>query len=147
MKLITDDGKIIYEFNELNNDSDKNLKFVKYFIDHNLILIKLLTSVEHYILHYLCNFISYKNHILKLNNGNIITCKYIANDLNKKQQWIRQILRSLKNKEVLYIYKVGHTNAYIMNPYIYRKGNVVNSDVLNLFKSTIWAKRFYKYTD
>lgn len=134
---------IIYDFN-----NDKS--FVKLYLGVNE-LRKYLTQGEFTVAISLADFVCYNDCILREGghrNGKILTIQELADEMEMNYDALRKHISSLVKKGVIGIHKTGckdapnkMVKAITVNPYIYTKGNNVNSTILSLFSESQWNRK------
>ena len=91
----------------------------------------------------LADFVCYKDCCLRTgghNNGNPMKNRDIADALDENYNTIREIMKELKDKEVLGVFETGDRKFITVNPWIYTRGTDVNKTVLSYFKDSVYAQ-------
>jgi len=158
MKYIIDEnGEIIDELYEgdkilrinsieaLRNTKNINNKeeFIKIYTRAIFDIYDTLSAAEGFLLFYLLRYADYNNGILR-KNGISLTRKTIIDETGKHEDIISKLLNNLIRKEILMFAHSGKDKRirnYIINPYIFMKGNRVSNMCYELFKNTKWAIR------
>lgn len=95
----------------------------------------------------LARYVSYDNNILKI-NGHFATIADIARDMEKDKSTLSKAFKKLILNGIVAKATVGKISGdekdlrtvYIVNPYIYMKGQEILTSVVNLFDETGWDK-------
>lgn len=95
----------------------------------------------------LARYVSYDNNILKI-NGHFATIADIARDMGKDKSTLSKAFKKLILNGIVAKATVGKISGdekdlrtvYIVNPYIYMKGQEILTSVVNLFDETGWDK-------
>lgn len=119
-------------------------------------LNKHLTNAEFNFVVRLSKHVSFKDCVLRTNgnmNGKVLDAKDIAVLLNMDDSNVRRLISSLVKKGVLGKHTTGckddpsrQIKHITCNPYIFTRGNKINTTIISLFKDTHWniAKEEYR---
>lgn len=127
---------------------NEGVSFVKLYDDILEELNKYLTNAEFTFAIRLARHVSYKDCVLRTNgnpNGKILDAKDIAVLLEMDDSNVRRLISSLIKKGVLGRHVTGckdnpskKIKTITCNPYIFTRGNKVNTTILSLFDGSRW---------
>lgn len=124
--------------------SPKN-DFMKLYKGINYVLFKELSHSELALVVMLSGFISYGDCALGHGghgNGNYLTNEDISKYSGFKEDTVKKMMYSLRDKGVIGIHNVEDSKQkkwYSVNPYIFCKGAKVQRRIIDYYKNTIWA--------
>ncbi len=121
---------------EINRDED----FVKVYTKAMFGISRCLSGTESTFVNYLLQYIQYQTGILTLSNGRTLSRTYIAQETEFDVKTVDKIMNSLIKKQILGKHKTGRTVCFLVNPFIFMKGNRVNKTLVKLFENSRWAK-------
>lgn len=121
---------------EINKDED----FVKVYTKAMFGISRSLSGTESTFVNYLLQYIQYQTGILTLSNGRTLSRSHMAQETELDVKTVDKILNNLIKKQILGKHKTGRTVCFLVNPYIFMKGNRVNKTLVKLFENTRWAK-------
>ena len=140
-------AKFLQEENECQIFNE-GVSFVKLYDDILDELRKNLTPSEFTFVISLAKHVSYKDCILRTNgnpNGKFLAAKDISELLDVEDSRVRRLLSSLIKKGVLGRHQTGckdrpdiMNKVITCNPYIFTRGNKVNTTILSLFQDSKW---------
>jgi hypothetical protein len=152
--VIDESGEVIDEIREgdriirgtsidlYNNtiELNKNDSFIKIYTKCMFELSNDISGKESILLTYLLQFVSYQTGILTHSNGVCVTRDYIAKDIKQDKRTVDRTLDGLIRKKILGKHRTGKVVCYIVNPYIFMKGNRINKTLAKLFEHSKWNK-------
>lgn len=120
------------------NIKDK-VGFVKVFLDSLGILLKEddFTSAEYKILLTAMYYIDYTSGIL-VEDKYMITKKRFVEIVGISENTFDKGISKLIDKKIMGRAKVGRCNCYLVNPFIFMRGKIINNTLYKLFKSSKW---------
>ncbi len=120
------------------NIKDK-VGFVKVFLDSLGILLQEdnFTSAEYKIILTAMYFIDYTSGIL-VEDKCIITKKRFVELIGVSENTFDKGINKLIDKKIIGRAKVGRCNCYLVNPFIFMRGKIINNTLYKLFKSSKW---------
>lgn len=107
-------------------------------------LHKYLSSPEYTLTTLLSEYVTFNTCFLTQDgteDGEFCSLQWMAEDLDYKYNYLAKLMNSLFRKGIISIVKVTNDygrdvqKVYIMNPFIYRKGKLVDTTTMNLFKN------------
>lgn len=131
------EGEVIY-----HKSKTPYTDFVKLKYDYVKFNFKAAISIYHKCpqLFLLIPFISYKDNILKFNNGHNATMKGLAKQLGFNGDYFKgKLLKKLKDLDIAKVIKHNGKRAIIINPYIVYKGKEITREAKELFENSDWA--------
>lgn len=114
--------------------------FVKAYTKPLTQLAKSLTGPEMNMVYYLLQYISYESGALKHHNGQLLTRRFIANEMDLSERTVDRILQGLKAKKVISHNYIGKEVQYYVNPWLFMRGKRINKTLYEMFKNSEWAK-------
>jgi DNA-binding transcriptional ArsR family regulator len=143
-----DDVRILREnsLKKLKGETELNKKeeFIKIFVKPLLHLSQVLSNAESWFITYLLQFLDFKSGVLKDENDKLVTVNFIIKDSELGQSTVYNLLKKLRDKGIISISTTEEQECFVMNPYIFMKGQTVNNTLIDLFKETKWAELFKK---
>lgn len=118
---------------------DENLKFVKFYSEVAPKLCKLnLSGKEFAIFIYLAANTSYIDCIAKHTNNVLINKQNIIKVLELSEKTCENSLKKLKELGLVFVTKtnLNTKDVYLINPFVFSKGDKINKTVYELFKHT-----------
>lgn len=156
--ILTTEGrqyKITLEeyFEEEIKDDEKyfmdDITFIKSFRGNGIMLNEKLTYVEIATVVFLCDFVCYKDCVLRKNGNRLgapLTVKDLAGLMGVKYETFRKTMGSLKKKQVIGYHSTGDVESkneirwITVNPYIFFRGQKVENWVKDFYAKTEWAQ-------
>jgi predicted transcriptional regulator len=129
---------LLSETTSLNTKED----FIKIFVKPLMKLSSILSNSEAWTITYMLQYLDYTSGVLKLQDGKVITIDDLMDGMELKPSSAYNIVQKLIAKEVIGKTKIGDQVCILMNPYIFMKGKRVSNTLVELFKSTEWARVF-----
>jgi len=136
------EGDRITRADDVYHNFNKDKQFVKLYSGISL-LRKHLTDRQFSLAIALADFVCYQDCCLRTGghkNGKPMTNRDISEVLDENYNTIREIMKELKDKEVLGVFETGGKKFITVNPWIYTKGADVNKTVLAYFKDSVYAQ-------
>lgn len=125
----------------------QDMKFLKMIRGTGKHMKEYLTNTEIATTVFLTDFICYEDCVLRKNGdarGHELNVKEIAKELSIPYDTFRKTMSSLKKKQVIGIHDTGDIENSIrwitVNPYIFCRGNKVQSWICEFYKGSIWNK-------
>ena len=123
---------------QLNKTED----FIKVYLKPMMLLSHELTSPECTVLFYILQYVNFKNGMLMENRATPLRRKTIALELDQTIRTIDRIMNSLVRNEVLVKITCGRNISYCTNPFIFMRGKMVNTFLMEMFAKTKYAELF-----
>jgi hypothetical protein len=108
--------------------------FVKLYIDNICAVVNSLTGTEVWIAMLLAQYIKPISNMVAINN-NPVNNADIMIITGYKEQHVIDLMKSLVNKRIFSKNRVGRSNQYFANPFIFTRGNKINATLYDMFKN------------
>lgn len=138
----------IDSYNELESnveditDNGKSNEFIKLYTSVAIELANLkLSGSENAIFLYLACGVRFYSNISKHPNGRVITIDDIREFMDSDRT-VRRALTSLKDKGLIAEVHNQDGVCYMVNPFVYSKGNKIEKTTIDVFKNTKWYQMF-----
>lgn len=108
--------------------------FIKIYIDTIGDVVTSLTGTEAWVAMLLSQYIKPFSNMVCM-NGNPVSNADIMSITGYKEQHVIDIMKSLVDKKIFSKNRVGRSNQYFANPFIFTRGNKINSTLYDMFKN------------
>ena len=129
---------------------NEGVDFAKFYRGKSFALRKILTSGELNFVTFLSDHVSFKDCVLRLNgnpNGKILLDKDLSEVLDTPYETTRKYMKKFIKYGIIGKFITGckedpsiEISCYIVNPYIFTRGNRINKEVVTYFDKTGWEK-------
>lgn len=143
------------KFPEVKIDKNNNTRciheggyFMKVYQKCDEIIMDYCTPGQYLFLSKLKRFISFNENVLRTGgqaNGKILSTKDIAENLYMSITTVRDYIRFFKSTGIIGEYKIPNKDnpkqknkCYVVNPWVYSKGEYMLLDVCKMFEGTFW---------
>lgn len=126
------------EYKKNHKTIKKSGEWGKYFVDSMEILSHIdFTSSESRIIFTALRFVDYNSGILIEDKVSISKGRFIEL-VDISENTFDRSMRNLIYNQVIARTKIGRTNVYLLNPFIFMKGAYINATLYKLFKDSQW---------
>jgi len=151
LKKLHQDDRIIRKesIDYLKNTEVWDMKhFYKGNIEELKEINKTLNSSEKAFLFSIIPYISYKDCLLCYSNGKDIKQDDLIKITGLSRKTIYRTMETLRNKDIIYRGKNSKNNQYFVNPWLFVRGNTINTVLKTMFKNyKIYIKNKTKWKD
>ncbi len=119
----------------------KEEQFVKMYRNSvSLLNTSKLTGAEYAIVLYLASNLRYQSNIAKYENGKLINRENLKRDLQFNEETVKRAIRKLITEGILCEISSTAGKVFVMNPFIFNVGEVVEKSIVDIFKKTKWYR-------
>jgi len=108
--------------------------FVKLYVDNIGAVVSSLTGTEAWIAMLLAQYIKPISNMVAI-NGNPISNSDISHMSGYSEKHIINLMDSLVTKRIFSRNRIGRSYQYFANPFIFTRGNLINSTLYDMFKN------------
>jgi hypothetical protein len=123
---------------QLNKKED----FIKVYLKPMMLLSKELSSAECTILFYVLQYLNFTNGMLMETKLEPLRRSTMAQEMLQSERNIDRLLNSLVAHEILVKIICGKRVSYLVNPFIFMRGKMINKTLLGMFIHTKYAKMY-----
>jgi hypothetical protein len=123
---------------QLNKKED----FIKVYLKPMMLLSKELSSAECTILFYVLQYLNFTNGMLMETKLEPLRRSTMAREMLQSERNIDRLMNSLVHHEILVKIICGKRVSYLVNPFIFMRGKMINKTLLGMFIQSKYAKMY-----
>ena len=123
---------------QLNKKED----FIKVYLKPMMLLSKELSSAECTILFYILQYLNFTNGMLMETKFEPLRRSTMAREMLQSERNIDRLMNSLVSHEILVKVICGKRVSYLVNPFIFMRGKMINKTLLGMFVQSKYAKMY-----